>query len=92
MRAIGAPSITWTHCSLDPEVIVFEDRRDTMDQRPKDSAADTAEVFSEAEYSADAGKIIAHAAATGRAVVASADGRQRVVISIPTVDLPVLGD
>jgi len=49
-------------------------------------------VFSEAEYSADAGKVIAHAAATGSAVVASPDGRPRVVISIPTVDLPTLGD
>jgi hypothetical protein len=48
--------------------------------------------FSEADYSADAGKIIAHAVATGSAVVASADGTPRVVISIPTVDLPTLGD
>lgn len=48
--------------------------------------------FTEAEYSANAGKVIAHAAATGSAVVASPDGRPRVVISIPTVDLPTLGD
>jgi len=55
------------------------------------AAAEVSRAFSEAEYSADAGKIIAHAAATGRAVVASPDGRPRVVISIPTVDLPTLG-
>jgi hypothetical protein len=54
--------------------------------------ADGSNVFSEADYSADAGKVIAHAAATGSAVVASADGRPRVVITIPTVDLPTLGD
>lgn len=48
--------------------------------------------FSEAEYSENAGKIIAHAAATGTAVVSAPDGSARVVISIPTVDLPTLGD
>ena len=48
--------------------------------------------FSEADYSADAAKVIAHAAATGSAVVAAADGRPRVIITVPTVDLPVLGD
>ena len=46
--------------------------------------------FSEAEYSADAGKVIAHAAATGIAIVTAADGRPRVIISIPTQDLPTL--
>lgn len=48
--------------------------------------------FSEAEYSANPGKVIAHAAATGTAVVSASDGSPRVVISIPTVDLPILGD
>jgi hypothetical protein len=66
-----------------------------VDQRGKtpstDVRADVSGAFSEAEYSADAAKVIAHAAATGSAVVAGADGRPRVVISIPTVDLPTLG-
>jgi hypothetical protein len=66
----------------------------TLDQRiAKPSAqAKTTGAFTEAEYSADAGKVIAHAAAMGSAVVASPDGRPRVVISIPTVDLPTFGD
>lgn len=59
--------------------------------RPPHGQAEVSGVFSEAEYSADAAKVIAHAAATGSAVVVSADGRPRVVISIPTVDLPTLG-
>lgn len=40
-------------------------------------------VFSEDEYRADAGRVIAYAVNTGRAVVARADGSPRVVISIP---------
>lgn len=67
-----------------------------MDQRCKSlssvSCGDVVGAFSEADYSADAGKIIAHAAATGSAVVVAADGRPRVIISIPTVDLPTLDD
>jgi hypothetical protein len=67
-----------------------------MDHRHKTSSSAALEspsgVFSEAEYAADVGKVIAHAAATGRAIVATADGRPRVVISIPTADLPTLGD
>jgi hypothetical protein len=60
---------------------------------PSTSArAGSAAEFSEAEYSANAGKVIAHAAANGMAVVSAADGRQRIVISIPTVDLPTLDD
>jgi hypothetical protein len=51
-----------------------------------------ASTFSEAEYSVDAPKVLAHAAATGTAVVSTADGAPRVVISIPTIDLPTLGD
>ena len=54
--------------------------------------ADAEAAFSEADYSADAGKVIAHAVATGTAVVARPDGSPRVVISIPTVDLPTLGE
>lgn len=46
--------------------------------------------FSEAEYSEDVSKVIAHAAATGKAIVVGADGKPRVVITIPTVDLPTL--
>lgn len=43
-------------------------------------------VFSEAEYSDDPGRVIAHAVSTGRAVVARADGSARVVISIPAAE------
>lgn len=68
----------------------------TMDQPHKDSSSvarvEVSTAFSEAEYSTNPAKIIAHAAATGRAVVEGPDGRPRVVISIPTVDLPTLGD
>jgi hypothetical protein len=46
--------------------------------------------FSEAEFKADGAKVVAHAAATGTAVVAASDGRPVLVISIPTEDLPVL--
>jgi hypothetical protein len=56
------------------------------------ASAESPTTFSEAEYSADPGKVIAHAAATGTAVVVAADGRPCVVITIPTHDLPVLGD
>jgi hypothetical protein len=67
-----------------------------MSQGRKDTSSttrvDASAAFSEAEYAADAGKVIAHAALTGNAVVARADGSPRVVISIPTVDLPNLGD
>jgi hypothetical protein len=47
-------------------------------------------VFSEAEYTADAGAVVAYAAAKGSAVVVAADGRPLVVISIPILDLPPL--
>ena len=43
-------------------------------------------VFTEAEYRADAKSVVAHAIATGRAIVARADGTTRVVISIPPAD------
>ena len=62
-------------------------RKDPQSSVRADEAA-----FSEADYSADAGKVIAHAVATGTAVVARPDGSPRVVISIPTVDLPTLGE
>lgn len=45
-------------------------------------------VFSEEEYSADAGRVIAHAADTGQAIVAREDGSPRIVISIPAAELP----
>ena len=41
-------------------------------------------VFTEAEYRTEAKNVVAHAIATGRAIVARADGTVRVVISIPT--------
>jgi hypothetical protein len=43
-------------------------------------------VFSEAEYRAEAKSVVAHAVATGSAIVARADGSPRVVISIPPAD------
>jgi hypothetical protein len=68
-----------------------------MDRRNNSSSHESqvegaSEIFSEADFSCDAGRVIAHAAATGTAVVAAADGRPRVVITIPTVDLPTLGE
>lgn len=43
-------------------------------------------VFTEAEYRADAKSVVAHAVATGSAIVARADGTPRVVISVPPAD------
>lgn len=43
-------------------------------------------VFTEAEYRADAKNVVAHGIATGRAIVARADGTVRVVISIPPAE------
>ncbi len=43
-------------------------------------------VFTEAEYRADAKSVVAHAVATGSAIVARADGTPRVVISIPPAE------
>jgi hypothetical protein len=44
-------------------------------------------VLTEAEYRADAKRVVAHAVATGQAIVTRADGTTRVVISIPPPDL-----
>ena len=65
-----------------------------MDRRNNNSSRreGASEIFSEADFSRDAGRVIAHAAATGTAVVAAADGRPRVVITIPTVDRPTLAE
>jgi hypothetical protein len=69
---------------------------ETMDQQHKAASSATgvesSTTFSEAEYSSDPGRVIAHAAATGTAVVVRADGKPRVIINIPTVDLPVFDD
>jgi hypothetical protein len=63
-----------------------------LPQKTRSSRSDGTRIaFSEADYSADAGRVIAHAAATGSAVVEAADGRPRVIISIPAADLPALG-
>jgi hypothetical protein len=43
-------------------------------------------VFTEAEYLADPKSVVAHAVATGRAIVARSDGTVRVVISIPPAE------
>lgn len=52
------------------------------------SSASSADVFTEAEYRVDAGRVIAHAEAEGRAIVIRADGTPRVVISIPRAESP----
>jgi len=49
-------------------------------------ATNAPRVFSEAEYTADRRSVIDHAAATGIAVVAGADGTPRMVISIPPAE------
>lgn len=46
-------------------------------------------VFTEAEYRADAKRVVAHAVATGRAIVTRADGTTRVVLSIPPAAAPI---
>jgi hypothetical protein len=43
-------------------------------------------VFTEAEYRADASKVVAHAAEAGSAIVARADGSPRFMIAIPPAD------
>jgi len=68
-------------------------KRLSMEQtNPELSSAgrDDAAIFSEADYSEHPDKVIAYAAATGRAVVVGADGKPRVIITIPIVDLPTL--
>jgi len=49
-------------------------------------------VFPASDYPANAPAAIAYAAENGKAVIAHADGRVRVVISMPTSDLPPLGE
>lgn len=56
-----------------------------MDTKHRPNAAPT-KVFTEAEYRANAGKVIAHATVTGSAIVARPDGSPRVVISIPPAE------
>jgi hypothetical protein len=67
-----------------------------MDQPIKNRSSagrsESSATFSETDYANDPGKVMAHAAATGTAVVVNAEGRPRVIITIPTTDLPVLGD
>jgi hypothetical protein len=65
---------------------------DQQSKRPSASSAGNVNTFSEAEYSSNARRVVAHAAETGTAIVSTADGEPRVVISIPTSDLPTLGD
>jgi len=55
-----------------------------VDENQKSSTRSV--VFTEAEYRTDAKKVVAHAVATGRAIVARADGTVRVVISIPQAE------
>jgi hypothetical protein len=69
-----------------------EKAMDQQGERPAATTTENASTFSEAEYAENARKVVAHAAATGTAIVSTAEGTPRVVISIPTVDLPTLGD
>jgi hypothetical protein len=50
------------------------------------NGAGPAKVFTEGEYRANAKSVVAHAVATGSAIVVRADGTARVVISIPPAD------
>jgi hypothetical protein len=65
---------------------------DHQGKRPAETITREGRTFSEAEYSENAGEVVAHAAATGTAIVLAPDGTPRVVISIPTADLPTFGD
>jgi hypothetical protein len=56
--------------------------------RPPSGTRAEVRVFTSAEYRADPASVIAHAAKEGTAVVAD-EGRTRMVVSIPTRDLPV---
>ncbi len=56
----------------------------TVDENQKSSTLSG--VFTEAEYRTEAKNVVAHAIATGRAIVARADGTVRVVISIPPTE------
>jgi hypothetical protein len=58
----------------------------------KNSEAAKVTSFSESDYSADVAKVIAHAAQTGTAVVSDARGTPRIVITIPTSDLPEIDE
>lgn len=55
----------------------------------KESDRRPSSVFTETEYRADAKRVVAQAVATGRAIVARADGTARVVISIPPAESSV---
>jgi hypothetical protein len=65
-------------------------QEDAMDRKTHAADGVAEGVFTEAQYRADVAMVIDHAAANGRAVVLAADGSPRVVITIPTHDLPVL--
>lgn len=53
---------------------------------PEKSSNGPAKVFSEAEWRASARDVVAHAAATGSAVLADAKGTPQVYISIPPAE------
>ena len=56
-----------------------------MDPKRSAGVAPT-KVFTEAQYRADAGRVILHAIAEGRAIVARDDGSPRVIIAIPAAE------
>jgi hypothetical protein len=66
-------------------VISGHEMEDAMDPKVSSSTS-AAKIFTEAEYRADAKRVIAHAATEGRAIIVRADGTARVVISIPPAE------
>ena len=61
-----------------------------MDRKNQSPMGERGRVFTETEYREDARSVVAYATVTGCAIVADAAGNPRVVISIPTHDLPTL--
>lgn len=72
--------------------VVSTDQVHGVERDPASTAREGEGTFTEAEYAENPEKIVAYAAATGCAVVVDVDGKPRVVITIPTADLPVLDD
>lgn len=63
---------------------------DQVHQGASPAAREDEVTFTEAEYSENVAKVIAHAETTGRAVVVGPDGKPRIIITIPIADLPTL--
>lgn len=72
--------------------VVSTEQVNRVHRDPASAAREDEITFTEAEYSEHPERIVAHAAATGCAVVVGADGSPRVIITIPTSDLPTLDE